>query len=470
MPGPQRRRPGDLGSYATGRSPGPAGTRAPARASIRTEVLWLQRHAGNQAVARLVAGAPGAGGRRLARFSLHDIIKPMDEVYKEAHKLLGFDVTATATFDPAGEGEGKTVPGTDWPINRRMLDVPPLDVKPEPELMPIQAGKRGFLTVRAEGAATILGFPTNQVSKMHASETWEVITSKEGAVTIRKLVDKDKDKPTIKGDLTGDAQINLKDAEANESNDTRRVWLAVEFAGPGVGTEKETKERGIGWEGGVEGKEGGGKVSSEGDEETRKKILTNPPGSARYVFVVEIGVTNPQKPPRPVRPEPRPTHRNEWRVWFDWGKSNLSADERRHLIDWWEHGVSAEIKQKLAANQKILHIDSYADATDTVEKNEKLAGERQAAVEKLLSHELGHVEWASAGIHGENKYATDDPKREGREQALRRSVIWFEETVSPDKPPEIMSLAESRRAEEEAAIARQLERSAGKSAGASPRP
>lgn len=105
-----------------------------------------------------------------------------------------------------------------------------------------------------------------------------------------------------------------------------------------------------------------------------------------------------------------------------------------------------------------------------MEKNESLARDRQAAVENILDDELGKPKWASARVRGENEYATDDKRREASEQALRRSMIWFEETVNQDVPTEIVDVAEHRRAEEEAAIKRQLERSKGGAAIPSPRP
>ena len=96
--------------------------------------------------------------------------------------------------------------------------------------------------------------------------------------------------------------------------------------------------------------------------------------------------------------------------------------------------------------------------------NDKLAIKRRADIQKALDAYVGRtINWARKATPGESDYGTDKPRRELPEQALRRSVLWVDETFAPydviNVDAELEQLKAQRQAAEEAAIKRQLDRS-----------
>jgi outer membrane protein OmpA-like peptidoglycan-associated protein len=436
----------------------------PGRALTVPSLLRLQRQAGNRAVGRFLADAPRPATRRLARAGLLDAID-FDEMHEQIEP--SFSVEANAMFDLP---DAPVHPKTNWPVGRLFFGFKSIDNRPDEAVVRVKAGSSGVLTISANSTFVAPGLGTWHSS---AAASWEVSASKQGALTITRSTD-----PTVGNDPRGVARLALTQVGVGEGKAGDRVAMVLGFTGPGIARQRSTTSKGIGLN--VKVPEVDLKVfktpeigiGSEPDEKTTGTQTTLPTPTQSRSFLAKIQVTDTQQPPPPPKPVPPARKRsNEWRVLFPNNNADIPAHERGKLARWFDT-LRPETKQKIAAGNEILSMDSYTDATGPVTYNDVLAVKRREAVEEALLGKVGRrIAWAKRGYPGEDVSATDDPHQEAHEAALRRSVISVEEPETSDVPTpdtaELVAEAGRRKAEEEAALKRQKERN--KAAGTPPR-
>lgn len=439
-----------------------AGGRPADRAS---SVLRLQRKVGNRAVQRLLAGSGRAPGRRLARDFVGDLV---DEARRSAPSTFG--VKASAIFDPAGSDA--TFPGTDWPVHRMAYGFGGSDMASEQEAnVLVKAGTTGKLTIWVYSEIEQAG-DTSPASS--AKMTWNVTVTKTGAIALERA----RTGPRLHNDrLFGGARIALSEVAVGEENPAGAAFMGVKYTGTGSSTTREKTTKDTGWHVGtpenldlkvfkvplpkIE-------LGSEGDETMSGETQTGPTPVETRGFLVHVVPTDVEKPPPPpprAQPPRRlPDRRNEWSVRFPSGDGVVNADEREKLYRWYAT-LQPETKHRIEAGEAVLSLESYADTTRKVTGNDTLADQRATAVEDALKRQVGRkVQWSHNAAPGEAPYATDDPRKEVKEVALRRSVIAVVEPGTMNVPgPDALKVTEEearRQAETEAAIKRQLERNA----------